>query len=200
MPDESPPIEQIDADQDPSDLASIAGEIATIMTPNETILYVATQNVTALSVKKDSAVATSNRLILYRPSIFGRLIFSDYLWEDVRNVTINEGMLAGELRVESRNGNQDTLGGLDKTQARRLYGIAQQKELEWREKRRQRDLEEARAKAGGVQIGAASSGQGSPAVTEDPVEKLAKAKAMLDQNLISEQEYEALKAKIIAAF
>jgi hypothetical protein len=32
------------------------------------------------------------------------------------------------------------------------------------------------------------------------VEKLAKAKAMLDQGLITEAEYESLKAKIIASF
>ena len=36
-------------------------------------------------------------------------------------------------------------------------------------------------------------------VAEDPVAKLAKAKQMLDQGLISEAEYDALKAKILGA-
>lgn len=200
MPDEAPPVEQIDADQNREQLARITGEIATILTPNETILYVALQNITALSLKKDSAVATNNRLIIYRPSVLGRVNFADYLWEDVRNVTIKDGMLSAELHVELRSGKSDSVGGLDKSQIRRLYGIAQQKELEWREKHRQRELEEARAKAGGVQVGSSYPSQSSPPMPEDPVEKLAKAKAMLDQNLISEQEYESLKAKIIAAF
>ncbi len=47
----------------------------------------------------------------------------------------------------------------------------------------------ARAKAGGIQLGSyPTTGAATP--EEDPVEKLAKAKVMLDQNLISEAEYD----------
>ncbi len=58
-------------------------------------------------------------------------------------------------------------------------------------------MEEDRAKEGGVFMqGAAPSSVAS--VAEDPVERLAKAKRMLDQQLISEAEYETLKAKILS--
>jgi hypothetical protein len=89
------------------------------------------------------------------------------------------------------------MGNLDKAQVRRLYGISQQKEQEWREKRRIRDMEEARARSGGVHF--APQAAATPGA-DDPVQKLAKAKAMLDQGLITEPEYESLKAKIIASF
>ena len=181
----------------------VARDVATILTANEQILHVAIQNATALSVKKDSAVATSNRLILYRPSVFGGTRFSDFLWEDVQNIRLEEGMLSSELRVELVDGRADTLGGLDKEQARRFYGVCQQKEQEWREKRRIRDLEEARARSGGVHFGApgvmADTPTSGSVPAEDPVEKLRKAKALLDEGLISEVEYETLKAKIIAS-
>jgi hypothetical protein len=63
-------------------------------------------------------------------------------------------------------------------QAKRLHGLAQQLEQEWREKRRLREMEEARAKAGGVYVGLpgvpSPSGQ---AEKPDPIVKLAKAKA-----------------------
>jgi hypothetical protein len=192
------PIKQVDPGQDEAALAQVASEVQTLLTPNEEILYVALQNMTAMSVKKDSAVATSNRLIMYRPALLGRVQFSDYLWEDVKNVRIHEGTFASDLSVELIDGRQESLGNLDKAQARRLYAVCQQKEQEWREKRRIRDMEEARARAGGVHFPAPpASTAGAP---DDPVEKLAKAKAMLDQGLITEAEYESLKAKIIASF
>jgi hypothetical protein len=59
-----------------------------------------------------------------------------------------------------------------------------------------RDMEEARAKSGGVYLG---SMEGAGSSAEDPVAKLAKAKQMLDQGLISEAEYESVKAKILAS-
>ncbi|MCL4465453.1 MAG: SHOCT domain-containing protein [Chloroflexi bacterium] len=92
-----------------------------------------------------------------------------------------------------------TLGGLDKEQAKRFYGIAQQMENEWREKRRVRQMEEDRAKAGGVYLGTAGVNLAGSQTVEDPVAKLGKAKAMLDQGLISEAEYESIKAKILAS-
>ena len=198
MAEEQIPVQQIDPEQDRAMLAKVAGDVRTILTPNEEILYVALQNVTALSLKKDSVVATNNRVIFYRPSVLGRVNFADYLWEDVRNVAIKEGFLAADLTVELIDGRVDQAGNLDKSQIRRLYAICQQKEQEWREKRRVRDLEEARAKSGGIQMSVPQAAGGAP--TEDPVQKLARAKAMLDQGLISEAEYETLKAKIIASF
>lgn len=201
MADEQIGVQQVDQDQDRDTLARIAGNVRTILTANEDILYVVLQNVTSLSIKKDSVVATSNRLILYRPSLLGRVSFSDFLWEDVKDVTIKEGFLAADLTVELVDGRLETVGGLDKSQVRRLYAIAQQKEQEWREKRRIRDLEEARARSGGFHMPSMPSmPSASSAPAEDPVERLAKAKAMLDQGLISEAEYETLKAKIIASF
>lgn len=198
MADEQIPVQQIDPGQDREQLARVASGVGTILTPNEEILYVALQNATALSLRKDSVVATNNRIIFYRPSVLGRVDFADYLWEDVRNVAIKEGLLAADLTVELIDGRVDQAGNLDKTQVRRLYAICQQKEQEWREKRRVRDMEEARARSGGIQMNVPQLGGGAPA--EDPTQKLARAKAMLDQGLISEAEYETVKAKILSSF
>jgi hypothetical protein len=192
------PIQHTDPDQDQDTLARVVDGVQSILTPNEEILYIALQNKMSLSLKKDSVVATNNRFIIYRPDILGRVRFSDYLWEDVKDVKIHEGMLTADVNVELVDGRQEALGGLDKTQVRRLYAICQQKEQEWREKRRIRDMEEARARSGGVHLGAGFTPPNQ--ASDDPVEKLAKAKAMLDQGLITEAEYEGLKAKIIASF
>lgn len=187
------PIRNVDASQETEALQQIAADVQKVLTPNEEILYVAMQNQTALSLRKDCVVATSNRVILYRPDVLGRVNFDSFLWQDVRNAQIHQGMLSSEFQIETVEGKQDALGNLDKEQAKRLYGVCQQMDQEWREKRRVREMEQDRARSGGVVLSAPS------ASAEDPVEKLAKAKAMLDQQLISEIEYQALKAKILAA-
>jgi hypothetical protein len=192
-------IKRIDPDQDAAALERVAHEVGGILTANEEILYIALQNKTALSLSKDCAAATSNRLIVYRPQIFGRVQFDDFLWEDIADVRLAEGMLASTVTIDVGEDGDDVavrIGNLDKSQARALYAICQQKEQEWREKRRVRQMEEDRARAGGVYV-QPQTPTGATG-TEDPVERLAKAKRMLDQQLISEAEYETLKAKILA--
>jgi hypothetical protein len=196
------PIRHVDADQDSEALQKVAREVSKILTPTEEILFIATQNATAMSIRKDSVVVTTNRIIGFKPGVLGRVSFNDYLWQDVLDVSMKQGMLSTEIVIETAGGKQE-VGAIDKEQAKRLYGLAQQLEQEWREKRRVREMEEARAKAGGVYMGAIP-GTPMPAAAaapaEDAVSKLSKAKAMLDQGLISDVEYEALKAKVLAEF
>jgi hypothetical protein len=198
------PIERIDADQDRGQLEKIADAISAILTPGEEILYVVLQNVTAMSPRKDAVVTTNNRIILYRAGILGRISFDDFLWQDIKNVHLKQGMMSTEVSVEAADGRKAKAGGLSKEQAKRLYAISQQMEQEWREKRRVRQMEESRAAAGGVYLGSSPvtgvPSQGSaPDVGVSPAEKLGQAKAMLEAGLISEAEYESIKAKIISA-
>jgi len=194
------PIKFVEAEQDPEALQKVARDVAKILTPSEEILFIATQNITAMSIRKDSVVVTTNRIIGFSPGVLGRVSFRDYQWQDVLDVSMKQGMLSTEISINTAAGRQE-VGAIDKEQAKRLYGIAQQMEQEWREKRRVREMEEARARAGGVYMGGLP-GMATPttAAPEDPVAKLARAKAMLDQGLISETEYDALKAKVLSEF
>jgi hypothetical protein len=184
----------MDESQQSSGVRGVAAEVQKILTPNESLLYVAVQNIAAMTLTPDAAVATSNRLILFRPALLGRVTFEDVPWQDVRNARIAQGVLSTDLTVETVDGRTLQMKELDKEQAKRLYAVAQQMEQEWREKRRVREMEEARARAGGIVMGAPAGG----ATPEDPVARLAKAKQMLDQGLISETEYDALKARILS--
>jgi hypothetical protein len=194
-----PYVRYPDADQDPAQLETVAREVARILTPNEEILYIAFQNATALTTAPDCVVVTSNRLILYRPHILGRLSFADFQWQDVRDVDVRQGVLSAELTVTATDGRQDAMSNLHKEQAKRVYGLAQQMEQEWREKRRVRQMEEERARAGGVVLELPKGAAPEPSAGDDQVARLARAKALLDQGLISEDEYQALKAKILSS-
>ena len=82
-----------------------------------------------------------------------------------------------------------------------MYRAAQAQEQSWREKRRVRDLDELRAKSGGIQLGGGGSGPGGSgsggAAGDDPLARLQRAKEMLSGGLITDSEYESIKAKIV---
>jgi hypothetical protein len=194
-------IRYVEAGQDIAALQKVARDVSKILTASEEILYIATQNITAMSVKKDSVVVTTSRIIGFSPGVLGRVSFHDYQWQDVPDVSMKQGFLSTEIVIETASGKHE-IGAIDKEQAKRLYGIAQQMEQDWREKRRVREMEEARAKAGGVYMGmpGATPAGDAGATKEDAVVRLGKAKAMLDQGLISDTEYQALKAKVLSEF
>ena len=195
--DEDLAIERVDAHQDSKVLKKVMDEVRTILTRNERVLYITCQGLTAVGQVKDAAIATDNRVIFYRRHRFGRMSFDDFLWEDVKNVTIREGVFSSTLICELTNGQEYSVGGLKKKQTRTFYSVSQQKELEWRERRRVRRIEEERARAGGTQITMPGAGESEDDGIVDPVERLAKVKEMFDQELISEAEYETVKANIL---
>lgn len=191
-------IERIDESQKLDVLRPIAEEVWSVLTANESISYIAHQAWTVVGQKYDAVAATNNRMIIFQRHRFRGFDFHDFLWEDVANVKLNQNMLSSSLECTLTNGDTYQTSNLVKDQARTLYTICQQKEQEWRERRRVRNMEEERARAGGTQISIPEGGDvGQTSTAEDPVEKLAKAKEMFDRELISEAEYETLKANIL---
>lgn len=180
---------------------AIRAEVASLLTANEVIEVIAVQGVTAVAIRKDAVVVTNNRVIFYRPSLLG-VKLADILWQDVADARFTQSLLGAEIEVKATDGRSERIERLEKEPAKRAYVLCQQHEQEWREKRRVREMEEARAKAGGIVIGQpVASSQASDAVgKEDPLEKLKKAKAMMDAGLISEAEYETIKAKVLSEF
>lgn len=182
----------------------IRKEVAPLLTPNEVIECIAVQGSMSLATAKDAVVVTNNRIVFYRPGLFGKRVkLVDFLWQDIADIHFSQGLRGAKLIARSTDGRKEEMDHLDKEQAKRAYGLCQQHEQEWREMRRARELEEARAKAGGIYIGqpATPSVPGGPTASgDDPMAKLKQAKEMLDQGLISEVEYDALKAKILSGF
>lgn len=181
-------------------IARIRDDVISLLTENESVERIAHQNRTAFGQRPDAAVATNNRIIIYRKARLGKLSFEDFLWEDVRNAKLEEGRFSSTLGFETGD-RYCKLGNVDKDQARALYTFCQQKEQEWRERRRIRKIEEDRAKAGGVQINAPTPGGAAIADSASgSTAKLTEAKRLLDQSLITEAEYEEIRARILSSF
>ncbi len=188
-------------------------ELRALMVPGEKLLAFASQRrLFALSHRRAIVGATTGRFIaLYRGLLGGYTPF-DVRWQDLSDVSIRAGTFGADLTIVSMTnddlGSQEhpssrmTFHGLGKREAQQVYTICQGQEQSWREKRRIRDLDELRAQSGGVQIGAQAGAAGSsamPSAGGDPAERLRRAREMFDAGLITDTEYESIKARVVDA-
>jgi Short C-terminal domain len=171
------------------------------------------RRVFALDHRRLALGVTSGRFLAIVRPMFGGFDLIDVRWQDLKEVHIHVGILGATLRLSAFTGPDMATAsgqirvleykGLSKEPAQALYRICQAHDQAWREKRRIRDLEELRARSGGIQLGASGFGAGpapaAGAVETDVTARLRNAKSMLDSGLISDSEYEALKAKIISS-
>jgi hypothetical protein len=159
----------------------------------------------ALLHRRVLVAATTGRLIGIERGLFGGFSPVDLRWQDIKSAHIRQGIFGGYLTISALTQpdlasggvvRQFEFSGLKKDDAAAIYRICQAQEQAWREKRRLRELEEMRAKSGGF-TGNFGSGSAGSSSEEDPVSRLQKAKAMLEQGLISDSEYETIKARVV---
>jgi hypothetical protein len=184
--------------------------LRSILIPAETLEAWAVQHrLFALTHRRMLVGATSGRLILLTRHLIGGFDVTDIRWQDLEEVTLRVGIFAADLTVRAGKASdlasQGASGsrrldfvGLRKDQAQAVYRICQAQDQAWREKRRVRELEELRARAGGIQVGSGAVPTGAPAGGSDAVRRLQEAKQMLEAKLITDAEYEAIKAKIFS--
>jgi hypothetical protein len=198
-------------------LATLQG----LLTEGETLeAWAAQHRLYALTHRRVCIAATSGRFLSLRRRLIGGYDSADIRWQDLKETRIRAGIIAADLTLVAQASSDLNIGsevnrvwtfeGLHKDQAQAMYRICQQHDQVWREKRRVRELEELRAKSGGVQIGAAglgaaaygaggeaAAGSGAGAESE-PVRRLRQAREMLEAKLISDSEFESIKAKIVS--
>jgi len=193
-------------------LATLQG----LLTSGETLeAWAAQRRLYALTHRRALIAATSGRFIWLKRRLFGGYDSADIRWQDLKETRISAGIIAADLTLVAQSSSDLSLGaevnrvwsfeGLHKDQAQAMYRICQQHDQVWREKRRVRELEELRAKSGGVQISGAQPYGGAPAYGSDPAgaesepaRRLRQAREMLEAKLISDSEFESIKAKIVS--
>jgi hypothetical protein len=188
-------------------LATLQG----LLTSGETLeAWAAQRRLYALTHRRALVAATSGRFISLRRRLFGGYDSADIRWQDLKETRISAGIIAADLTVIAQSSSDLNIGaevnrvwsfdGLHKDQAQAMYRICQQHDQVWREKRRVRELEELRAKSGGVQISGGQSGYSSDAAgaESEAARRLRQAHEMLEAKLISDSEFESIKAKIVS--
>jgi hypothetical protein len=194
--------------QDETGLERPLQYLRSVLIPTETLEAWAVQRrMFALARRRLLVAATSGRLVVITRQLLGGFDVTDMRWQDLEEVTLHVGVFGANLMIRAGGAtdlaSQGASGarrlefqGLRKEQAQAVYRICQAQDQAWREKRRIRELEELRARSGGMQVTAGSATGGN--VQSDAVRRLQEAKQMLDARLITDAEYESIKAKIVS--
>jgi hypothetical protein len=202
----------------PADAATSRGvydaleALRSMLIPGETLEAMAIQRrLFALTHRRIAVGATTGRLIVVRRGLFGGFDPVDFRWQDLRESDVRVGIFGASLTISAYRSNdlasnegppgRVVVEGLRKAEAQEVYRVCQARAQAWREKRRIRELEEMRARAGGIQVGALGGSMGGVAAASgdhSPTSRLARAKEMLEGGLLTDAEFEQVKAKILA--
>jgi Bacterial PH domain len=193
-----------------------------LLTTGETLeAWAAQHRLFALTHRRTCVAATSGRFISLTRRLLGGYDSADIRWQDLKETRISAGIFSADLTLIAQSSSDLNIGSevnriwtfanLRKDQAQAMYRICQQHDQVWREKRRIRELEELRAKSGGVQFAGGLSGGGQSGYAaadsggadrvgaeSEPARRLRQAREMLDARLISDSEFESIKAKIVS--
>ena len=192
------------------DVSGPLTQLRSVLIAGETLeAWVIQRRVYALTHRRALIAATSGRLIVLTRRLLGGFAVTSIRWQDLEEVTLRVGMIAAELSVHAGKATDlASMGatgaqrvefqGLRKEQAQAVYRICQAQDQSWREKRRIRELEELRARSGGIQVMSAPV-SAAAGFEGDAVRRLQEAKQLLDARLITDSEYEAIKARIVSS-
>ena len=195
---------------DENGLEKPLGDLRSVLIAGESIEAWAVQRrVFAVTHRRVLVAATSGRLIIISRPLLGGFELVTVRWQDLEEVTLRVGVIGADLGIRagkatdlaslgSQGAQRVELKGLRKDQAQAVYRICQAQDQAWREKRRVRELEELRARSGGIQVMGSPLGGAAAAAGDDAVRRLQEAKRLLDARLITDAEYEAIKAKIVS--
>ncbi|MBK7217078.1 MAG: PH domain-containing protein [Candidatus Promineofilum sp.] len=206
MTDETPHIPEtlaqyLTENQDPAQVAKIYEKVSQLLTRGEQVIYIAVQKALTYDPTPEIVVLTNRRFMHYQQNLMGSAQFTDYIWRELKEAKLEEGVMRATLTLFAANGETLRIDNLVKEQARRLYAIAQEMEENVREELRLRAMEEKRAEAGGVYLpgmmGAMGAGS-TAAPADEPLQALSKLKQLMEAGLISAEEFEAKKKEILA--
>lgn len=191
----------LNEEQDPKAIEKIAGKLDGLLMNGEEVEYIAVQKKPAVNLSPDCIALTNKRIIFCRPKNLGlSMDFQDYFWKDIVDCHMKESMLGAEFSLRTVKGEIDKIDYLPKSQARKLYTAAQEQEEKQRDYRRQLDLEDKIAAAGNITVSAGQTSAPSPfqqTQEEDLMASLKKLKSLLENELISQQEFDTKKSEIL---
>jgi hypothetical protein len=149
-------------------------------------------------------------LIFFRPKLFGRFEFQDYLWYDLFNAHLQQNMFGSVFSAQHVRGMFVSMDYLSKQAAQTLYRIAQEREESARLARHQVNLDTLRAGAAQVNVQTnvpipAAAPANSPFMPPVPTsshdeiaKKLESLKSLLDKGLITKEDFDQRKRELLA--
>lgn len=194
-------IQQTKTDIRPKFLSVSEEELKKLLIQGESLVSTITQ---AVATSAKTLILTNSRIIVYDHGMLTSS-FKDYYFRDMKDVRFDMTVLSGgTITVHADKGNNVgsvTITDLPLQESKLFYSRLQKIEREWWEKKRELELEEKRAVAGGTNISMATPqniNSQTPLPGDDIESKLLRLKGLFDKGLIDESEYKERKSQLLA--
>jgi len=194
-------IQQTKNDIRPKFLSVSEEELKKLLIQDESLVSVITQ---AVATSAKTLVLTNLRIIVYDHGMLSSS-FKDYYFRDLKEARFDTSVLGGgTISINADKGNNAgtvMITDLPLQESKHFYAILQEIERDWWEKKRELELEEKRAAAGGTNISMAAApntASQTPLPGEDVESKLLKLRGLFDKGLIDESEYKELKSQLLS--
>jgi hypothetical protein len=181
--------------QSPERVVKIFDHVSQILTSSEELLYLAHQQAPHILLP-DGFAATSRRFIVLKTSVLGQPSLSSDPWLELHEPRLTEGMLWSSLSMRTTQDVTLKFDCIPKPQARALYRISQEQDDQRKLSHARQELAKDHSALDPSTV-AQIAPQPAPPAADDPLARLQKLKALLDAGLITSEEYEAKKGKIL---
>lgn len=214
----------LNEEQDPKAIEKIMTKLSDLLMKNEEVGYIAVQKKPAITVLPDSIVVTNKRIILCQPKNLGlSMNFTDFTWDEIEGTFIKENILGSEFSFSTKTQMQVTIDYIPKIQARKISTYAKEQldvlknapysptnEINTEKIIEEVETEEVTNFAEIIPLAGTNfetiSNEGSESnehklnqlSQNELFEKLQNYKKLLDNGLILQGEYDALKKEILS--
>jgi hypothetical protein len=206
----------LNEEQDPKAIEKVMSKLSDLLMKNEEIGYIAVQKKPAITVLPDSIVVTNKRIIICQPKNLGlSMNFTDYSWDEIESTFVKEGILGSDFSFVTKTEISVTIEYIPKVQARKMYAFAKEQidllkggsGLNTNAAVEEVETEEVSSFAEIMPAQTPSFSEFSSMDADKPLnelssdelfEKLQNYKKLLDNGLILQGEYDALKKEILS--
>lgn len=205
----------LNEEQDPKAIEKVMSKLSDLLMKNEEIGYIAVQKKPAITVLPDSIVVTNKRIIICQPKNLGlSMNFTDYSWDEIESTFVKEGILGSDFSFVTKTAISVTIEYIPKVQARKMYAFAKEQidvlksgssitpvveEVETEEVTSFAEIMTAHAEFSEIEsIGSDKEKPLNELSSDELFEKLQNYKKLLDNGLILQGEYDALKKEILS--
>jgi hypothetical protein len=175
-------------------------ELKKLLIQDESLVSTITQ---AVATSAKTLILTNLRIIVYDQGMLSSS-FKDYYFRDMKDARFDMTVISGgTITINADKGNNVgtvTITDLPLQESKHFYARLQEIERDWWEKKRDLELEEKRAVAGGTNISMATpqnTTSQAPSSVEDIENKLLKLKGLFEKGLIDASEYKERKSQLL---
>lgn len=117
----------LNEEQDPKAIEKITSKLNNLLMKNEEIGYIAVQKKPAITVFPDSIVVTNKRIIICQPKNLGlSMNFTDFTWDEIEGTFVKENILGSEFSFSTKTQIQVSIDYIPKIQARKIFTYAKE--------------------------------------------------------------------------